>query len=290
MLLLAGSTGRLGSRIARELLSARTAVRVLCRPTSGFAPLRRMGAEIVFGDLREPETLRAACVGIDTVMTTASALRHEGEHALESVDVQGTGALMQAAVSGGARRVLFVSARGADSASPQPVLAAKGRAEAWVRDCGLAWTVLAPSLTMEAGPGEVVGRPLMANQPVLIAGNGETRHSFIAEHDVAAFCVAAITNEAAVNRRLELGGPQAVSWRDVMAVYEAALGRAGVVQYESVGARNDALTPGMQHLLAAMDVTGAPVDSAALAQELGVRQTPLEAWVRASLAMTRRGA
>jgi len=60
MVLLVGATGRLGTRIARELLSRRIKVRALVRPSSPSGALQRMGAEIVPGDLREPSTLAIA--------------------------------------------------------------------------------------------------------------------------------------------------------------------------------------------------------------------------------------
>jgi len=68
MVLLVGATGQLGARIARELLSRGIKVRALVRPSSPSGSLRRLGAEIVPGDLREPSTLAIACAGADTVM------------------------------------------------------------------------------------------------------------------------------------------------------------------------------------------------------------------------------
>ena len=84
MVLLVGATGRLGSRIARELLSKGTGVRALCRPSSGYAALQRLGAEIVFGDLRDAASLDAACVGIDTVVTTANTARRSGDDTVDA--------------------------------------------------------------------------------------------------------------------------------------------------------------------------------------------------------------
>lgn len=48
----------------------------------------------------------------------------------------------------------------------------------------------------------VVGIPLMAHQPTPLIGQGDHRHNFISEADVAAFALAALDNPAAANQRI----------------------------------------------------------------------------------------
>lgn len=289
MVLLVGATGRLGSRIARELLSKGVSVRALCRPTSGYGALQRMGAEIVFGDLREPASLEAACAGVDTLVTTANTARRSGDDTVDAVDLQGTQDLIDAAKKAGVRHFIFMSALNADEKSPVPLMAAKGKNEAYLRDSGMTWTILAPNLFMESWATQIVQQPALAGDPVIIIGEGRTRHTFIAEHDVAAFAVAAVTNPAAANRRLKIGGPEALSWRDVIATYEKVLGRTLDVQFQQPGHVVGKLAMAVQPLLAAMDHFESDFDTSALAREFGVEQTRLEPWVRASLATARPG-
>ena len=94
---------------------------------------------------------------------------------------------------------------------------------------------------------------MQAGDPVIIVGEGRTRHTFIAEHDVAQFVVAAVNNPAAANRRLAIGGPAALSWRDVVATYEKVLGRAIDVQFHAAGHVVGKLAMAVQPLLAVMD-------------------------------------
>jgi uncharacterized protein YbjT (DUF2867 family) len=64
MILVAGSTGVLGSEIVRNLLARGEKVRAMTRKTSKpetVDRLRRAGAEIVVADLKEPASLAAAC-------------------------------------------------------------------------------------------------------------------------------------------------------------------------------------------------------------------------------------
>lgn len=77
MILVVGATGLLGSEIC-DLLAARgKRVRALTRGTCDPARrdrLRALGAEVVPGDLRDAGSPAAACQGVSTVITTASAL------------------------------------------------------------------------------------------------------------------------------------------------------------------------------------------------------------------------
>ena len=113
MILLVGGTGQLGGRIARELLARGLPVRALCRSGSGFGALRRMGAEIVIGDLKDPSTLAPACDGVETVVTTANTAHRGGEDTVESVDLNGTRSLIDAAARAGVRHFVYTSVYGA---------------------------------------------------------------------------------------------------------------------------------------------------------------------------------
>jgi NADH dehydrogenase len=288
MVLVVGATGQLGGRIARELLSKGTQVRALCRPGSGYGALQRMGAEIVMGDLKDPASLAAACAGVQTVITTANTARRGGDDTVESVDLNGTRNLIDAARAAGVRHFVYLSVYGAAASSPVPFLAAKGKNDDYLKASGMEWTIVAPNAFMEAWPGMVVGGPAAAGQPVILVGEGRRRHAFVAEHDVAQFAVAAVLNPAARNRHLAIGGPQAVTWRDVVATYEQVLGKPIEVRYVKPGDHVEGMPDVLLQLLTMYDSFDTDFDTTALANEFSVQQTPLEAWVRASTAVTRR--
>jgi uncharacterized protein YbjT (DUF2867 family) len=286
--LVVGATGQLGGRIARELLSRGVKVRALCRPGSGSGALRRMGAEIATGDLKDPASLDAACAGVETVVTTANSARRGGDDDVERVDLAGTRALIDAAARAGVAHFVYTSVFGASAASPVPFLAAKGRSEEYLKASGLTWTSLSPNAFMDAWPATVVGAPAAAGRPIVLVGEGRRRHAFVAEHDVAAFAVAAVLNPAARNRQLVIGGPEAVSWREVVACYERVLGRPLTVHVVKPGEKVEGLSDVVSSLLAMQDTFDSEIDSRAIAAEFGVTLTPLDAWVRASSANARR--
>jgi NADH dehydrogenase len=287
VVLLVGGTGKLGGRIARELLSKGVKLRTLCRPASGHAALRRMGAEIVFGDLTDPDSLSGACAGADTVVTTANSARRSGPDTVDSVDESGTRSLIDAAAAAGVGHFVYTSLYGASTDAPSPFMAAKARSEAYLRTTGMAWTILAPNAFMDTWPGTVVGAPALAGKEVVIVGEGNRRHAYIAEHDVAQFAVASVLMPAARNRHLPLGGPAAVSWREVVAAYERVLARPVPVHYVKPGEVVEGMSETLLGLLAIFDTFDTDFDTSGLATEFGVQQTPLDAWVRASVATVR---
>ena len=113
MVLVVGSTGQLGRAIVRRLRQDGMAVRALVRPTSNVSVLQGLGAEIVVGDLRDPESLRRACRGCDAVVTTASSL-HSGFD-FERIDRAGNLNLIEAAKLENVAHFVFTSTVAADA-------------------------------------------------------------------------------------------------------------------------------------------------------------------------------
>jgi uncharacterized protein YbjT (DUF2867 family) len=118
----------------------------------------------------------------------------------------------------------------------------------------------------------VEGRGLL-----LVSGSPDVRMSFIAIRDVAALLLAATTHPAARNRILEVGGPQALSWREVAAIYGRLLGRDVQVKASSpklfAGLRSvlTPLSPAAGNIMALQ--VGVAADSVVppdVAEELGV--------------------
>ena len=288
MILVVGSTGQLGGLIARSLLGDGKPVRVLVRGGSSYDNLVMAGAETVTGDLKDPDSLRAACAGVDAVVTTANSTARGGADTVETVDRAGNRNLIDAAAAEGVRHFVFISALGASPEHPMPFLRAKGEAERRLRDSGMAWTVVQPNLYMDKLPLLVVGGPALAGQPVTLVGEGRRRHSLIAMRDVAAYAVAALDSKQAEGRTLLIGGPEPVSWRDVVAAFEHELSREIPVRIVPPGQPVPGLADFVAQLLAALDTYDSPIDSSELASTYGVALTPLAEFVRGFVAANRQ--
>ena len=286
MILVVGATGQLGSKIVRGLRSQSKAVRVLARAGARYEPLAALGAQVAFGDLKDRASLDRACVGVETVVTTANSARRGDGDNIDTVDLRGTTALIDAAQTAGVRHFIYVSVLGVRSDSPVPFLAAKGRNEDHLRASHMGWTILAPNAFMESWPAVVVGAPAIAGRTVTLVGEGRRKHTFVAEDDVAAFAIAAVDNASAVNQHVPIGGPEALSWRDVVKVYERVLGRTLDVQFVGPGQAVPGIPPAVVPFLTGLDTYDTAFDTSVSARAFGVTLTPLEVVAKRQAAAT----
>lgn len=283
MILVVGATGQLGRLITDRLLQRGEDVRVLVRPGSLPGELVAAGAQPVPGDLKDPGSLREACTGVDAVITTANATARISPDTIESVDRRGNLHLIDAADAADVRRFVFVSALGADPQHPLPLLSAKGEAERCLKETGMAWTVLQPNVFMDKLIPLVVGGPAIAGQPVTLVGSSDHRHSFVAMNDVAAYAVAVLDHDESQGSVLPIGGPQPISWADVIASFQNELGHRLQVRTVAPEDASPYLPAFVIELLTALDSYDSPLDMTAMQTAYAVEATPLADYVRAFL-------
>ena len=296
MILVVGATGVVGGMVTWRLLERGEEVRILVRRDSPSAQLVQQGlatsaeslidagAQPVHGDLRYRSSLEAAVEGIQTVITTANSSMRGGEDNPQSVDLEGNRNLVEAAQEAGVEHFVFVSALGADPDHPAPFMQAKAQTEAALRDSGMEHTILAPTAFMEVWPALVVGVPALQGQTVTLVGEGRRRHSFVSNRDVAAFAVAAVDHPAALNRHLAIGGPEALTWREVVATYERVLERSIPVEFVAPGEPVPGLPDPMPEMLAGMETYDSVVEMEETSRTFGVPLTTLETFVREQVA------
>lgn len=227
MILVAGATGYLGGEICRRLVAAKRPVRGLVRKSSDPAAvqrLRELGVETVVGDLRDPLSLADACRDVEAVISTVTSMRsrQEGE-GIESTDQQGQLNLVDAAARAAVRRFVYISYSG-QIGDDDPLTVAKRSVERRLRESGMEYTILRPSYFMEAWLSPMLGFDYASGQ-VTMYGSGERKISWISLGDVAEFAVRVVDDPAAANTVLELGGPDALSPREVVRVFEEESGR-----------------------------------------------------------------
>lgn len=110
-ILVTGATGFLGSAVTRALLAAGEQVRVLTRPATDPANIAGLDVEVRHGDLLEPTSLAAACAGCSGLYHVAADYRLwvRDPAVLYRANVDGTRALMEAALGAGIERVVYTS-------------------------------------------------------------------------------------------------------------------------------------------------------------------------------------
>jgi dihydroflavonol-4-reductase len=109
--LVTGATGFLGSSVARALIAAGHTVRLMTRPSSDTRNLQGLDAEIVHGDLSQPESLPPTLKGCTSLFHVAADYRLwvSNPDAMYRANVAGSAALMRAAASAGVGRAVYTS-------------------------------------------------------------------------------------------------------------------------------------------------------------------------------------
>jgi len=279
MILVVGATGQLGGMVTRKLLDAGNAVRILVRRASDYSEIVAAGAEPAVGDLKDPASLDAACIGVQAVITTANSTARGGTDTVESVDRIGNRNLIEAAVQARVRRFIFISNVGADPQSPVPFMAAKGETEELLRNSGMNWTIVQPDLFMDKLPIMVVGAPALAGKPVTLVGQGRRVHSLVAMRDIAEYTIAALSHPEAESQTLVIGGPQAVSWRDVVAAFQHELGRHVPVHTVPPGQPTPGMPDLINGLLNGLETYDSRLDTTSLSEQYKVVPSTLQEWV-----------
>lgn len=233
MTLVVGATGLLGTEVCRQLREEEVPVKAMVRSGSDPAKidnLKRLGVELVEGDLKRPPSLEGACRDVKAVISTASSTlsRREGD-SIQTVDLDGQIHLIDAAKTVGVEHFIFISFRN-NPAIQYPLTEAKRAVERHLRESGLAYTILQASYFMEVWLSPALGFDVAAGK-VKIYGDAKNKLSWIAYSDVARFAVKASKKPRARNRVIEIGGPEALSPLEVVRAFEAAGSREIDVEY-----------------------------------------------------------
>lgn len=220
-ILVVGATGVLGAEVVRVLRAAGRSVRALVRPSASperRAQLEALGARLVSADLKDRQSLDAACRGVSTIISTASATlsRQEGD-SIDSVDDAGHLSLIQAAEDQRVGHFVFVSfpETGLDFALER----AKRKVEARLRESRVTFSVLQPAFFIETWLSPHFGFD-PAHGSARLLGSGDGKVSWVSLQDVARFVAAASEGGRFAGQVLTLGGPDPLSQRDVLRIFQ----------------------------------------------------------------------
>ena len=290
MILVVGSTGMVGSEICRRLAELGKPFKALVRESSDpakVAGLKALGATLVKGDLRDAASLKAACQGVDTVIETVSAMPFSyspGQNDLQHVDLEGSQTLIDAAKAAGVKHYIYTSFSHNLNADV-PLVHAKRAVEKHLKASGLTYTILCPSYFMEVWLSPAVGFDA-ANGKIAIYGGGDQPISWMAIKDVAAFAVESLTNPAARNAVIEMGGPETVSPHQAVKIFEQAAGKTFEVAHvpaEALKAQMEGATDPMQKSFSGLMVSfaaGDPIDMSATLKAFPLQLTSVQEYAR----------
>jgi nucleoside-diphosphate-sugar epimerase len=225
-----GATGFVGRHLVPALLGDGHRVRVLVRSAEKAQSLRGLGCEVVQASPGQAslDVHRAAAGGTanspDEVWIHLAAVHRGPRDLIYRTNVEGTAQLLRAAQ--GARKILYLSTVTATENPAWPYAHSVWLAEQAIRQSSLNYTILRCSVIIGPGDPFLGGLVALAQRwPVMpIIGSGKTRFQPISVHDVVRCICKAISDPKYDNRTLVLGGPEILSYEEIVDAVLEALG------------------------------------------------------------------
>lgn len=223
--LFTGATGFVGSHILRRLLAEGHQVVTLVRGrAAGFTNVRSAIEQGLFipmgGDVVSGTGLDQAIRGCDAVIHLVGIIMEVGDATFERVHYEGTRNVVNAAKRAGVKRFVQMSALGARANGVSGYQTTKWRAEEEVRQSGMEYVILRPSLIFGPGDGFVTQMiDVMKSAPLFRPVVGSGRYPFrpVYIDDVVTCFVSALTNPAATNQTVELVGGEELTLNEILA-------------------------------------------------------------------------
>ena len=210
------------------MLEHRYEVRALVHTPGRERVFRHGSVEVYYGSVNDPDALASACQGVEAVIHLVAVIRQSRGSTYERVNRQGVANVAAAAKeAGGVRNFIHLSALGAADNPRFPYLSSKWQGEQEVIDGGLPYTIIRPSVMF--GPGDEFLNALAAlvrSFPVVpVIGNGNNRLQPIAVADVARCVVLSLDRGDLKSKIVEIGGPQQLSYNEMVRLVGRTLGR-----------------------------------------------------------------
>lgn len=238
-ILLTGATGFIGSHILEALLREGHRVvmvsrRPLPRDESAVQSLRKDFSQAV-----DPGDWEAALQGIDVVINAVGILRERGTQRFETLHYRAPAALFQAAVAAGVKRIVQVSALGADDAASTPYHLSKKAADDVLRALPVEGIVVQPSLVFGPGGASTTMFTSQATQPFIpLPGTGAQGVQPVHIEDLVDVVVRLATRDDLAREyagnTIAVVGPQPMTLREYYRQLRRALGEMGPARFVSV--------------------------------------------------------
>lgn len=226
MILVTGATGFLGGHLVRKLMEKKVEVRILARPTSKVSLLKEAGVSSCEGNITDVRSLEKAAEGVDAVVHLVGIIQERAGSTFEAIHSHGTRNLVEACVERGAKRFIYVSALGTGPKAFTRYHLTKWDAEEAVRKSGMEYTILRPSVIFGRGDGFTNGlAALIRRSPVIpVIGDGRYKLQPISVRTVVSALVQSLESDRALNKVLEMGGPQQLEFTEILDIIADAIG------------------------------------------------------------------
>jgi len=225
-LLVVGGTGTLGRQIVLQALTKGYPVRCLVRNFRKANFLKEWGAELIYGDLSQPETIPPCLQGISAVID-ASTSRPSDEDDLKTVDWDGKLALIEAAKAANIQRFVFCSSQNVEQFLNIPLMEMKYGVEVKLKESGIPFTIFRLAGFYQ-GLIEQYAIPVLENLPILVT-NENTCVPYMDTQDIAKFCLRSLQLPQTTDKTFVLGGPKGWVSSEIISLCEQLAGQSAKV-------------------------------------------------------------
>ncbi|HWU14139.1 MAG TPA: complex I NDUFA9 subunit family protein [Caulobacter sp.] len=230
-----GGSGFVGGQVVRALAKAGHRVRVAVRNPNLAYRMRMLGdvgqIEVVQANIRNTPSVARAVDGAEAVVNLVGVLWENGRQKFQTLHVMGAKTVAEQAKAAGAKRLVQVSALGADVNSSSKYQRTKAEGEAAVRAVFPGAVVIRPSVVFGAEDKffNKFGQMAALFPALPLIGGGETKFQPVYVGDVAAVVAKAVSSPAAEGLTYELGGPVVYSFKALMELILRETGRNRVL-------------------------------------------------------------
>lgn len=215
---LIGGSGFIGSYVAEHLTkqeaSLTIATRNRDRHKASLIVLPK--TEVVSTNVHHPLALQELLAGHDAVVSMVGIL-HGTRKDFERAHVELLDKIISSCHKQGIRRLVHISALGADPHGPSDYQQTKGIAEQHLQDSGLDWTILRPSVVFGRGDSFLtLFADLLDKLPLLPLAGAHARFAPIWADDLARAVVACLQNPHSAGQRLDLTGPRSYTLAELV--------------------------------------------------------------------------
>jgi NADH dehydrogenase len=234
-----GGTGFVGSYLVDALLAHDLQPVLLVRAGSESKVRQSQRCILVNGDIENTDAIEKVVDGCDAVIYNIGILREFPDRGITFASLQDEAArrVIDATAAKGLRRFLLMNANGV---KPEGTAyqRTKYNAESHLKGRDLDWTIFRPSVLFGDPRGrmefatqlsaEIIDSPLPAplfHTGLLPFGAGQFPMSPVHVSDVAAAFVGALQDPGTIGQTYHLGGPETISWREILTRLASARGR-----------------------------------------------------------------
>ncbi|HEX6920625.1 MAG TPA: SDR family oxidoreductase [Actinomycetes bacterium] len=222
--LVTGATGYIGGRLVPELLDAGYRVRVMARHPERLRDHPWVGrVETVKADASDPASLATALDGVDVAYYLIHAL---GTGAFEHTDRETARVFADAVRAAGVRRLVYLGGLSPAGEELSPHLRSRQEVGEVLLGSGVPTAVLRAAVILGSGSASFeMLRYLTERLPAMVAPRWvDTRIQPIAIRDVLRYLVGCAALPPAVNRAFDIGGPDVLTYKQMMQRYARVAG------------------------------------------------------------------